>query len=672
MKGERIMARKVKALVMLLSLFVSLVNVYAQQTESPEETKITQYRTETNELTSRLPPSEAREAHAAALGSLRRKLRDLLIEKRDRLTKDIQALKATTSSPEFGDYIARLEVVISSINAEVEALDEALKQNLVAAASTIVQAPPQASPTPQPSAAPPGPDVELNRSAFETSVANFSDDQLKAAAAPAELAGTKSSKPACNEDGRPISTTFSRLDEFICRTARDIAANRQNRRLLISQDQALLFAIIISRVLKTEGSESYVAFVSEAQEARTDQQMGAGPNSAGTTSLVVKGSVPYVLGLAVENGAAMQSRSDTTVTFRVNPMGLINTFANKGFITGFRQAEQDPVQNFLRKASLGFTFDTSRGTQPGVLVGDRQQLSALSVRYEFVNHRDPRLRRYEKDWEEFVANEGVRLGQQVFATTLAVNNFGTRNSPMSFKDPALQAWLEQTNKLIAAASADQNEIERILRSQVEAFPVKLVSQETINAVTEYARQFQAYTEAKNRLLDRIAKARVFTVEYTNDRAVNAPDTSNFNFIAATGTGPRIDLTANGSFTFFNKLRAASLTAHRPKRIRDFQFAGQIDVPFDLGNAGQFGFWFSGRYERLMQDATTAAGTIMPNTKGDIAVGQFGLNIPIKGLGMKFPISLTFANRTELIKEKEIRGNVGFTFNWDNILSRLRP
>ena len=663
------MARELASLLMILSLFGPLVNAHAQQTETPEEAQIRQYRAEINELTSRLPPSEAQDAHAAALARVRKKLRDLLIERRGGLKRDIQVLR----SPESRDYVTRLEALVSSITAEVEVLDAALAQNLPTVASSVSQPTPQMTPSPQPSPTPTPADVEMRRSAFQAAVDNLTAEKLNAATAPTELAGTQLPQPGCNNLGRPISTTFSRLDEFLCRTAQDIAANRRNRRLLISQDQALLFAIIISKVLKTEGSESYVAFVSEAQEARTDQQMGAGPSSAGTTSLVVKGGVPYVLGLAVENGAAVQSRSDTTVTFRVNPMGAINTLANKGFITGFRQADQDPVEKFLRKSSVGFTFDTTRGDEPGVFTGDRQQLSALSFRYEFVNHRDPRLKRYEKEWEEFVANEGVTLGQQIFATTLAINNFGTRTSPMSFKDPALQAWLEQTNTLMAAAGADQNEIEGILRRQTAAFPVKLVSEETIKAVTDYARQFQAYTEAKNKILDRIAKARVFTVEYTNDRAVNAPDTSNFNFIAATGTGRRIDLTANGSFTFFNKRpAAASLTAPRPKRIRDFQFAGQIDIPFNLGEAGQFDFWFSGRYERLLEDATTTAGLTIPNTKGDIAVGQFGLNIPIKGLGMKFPITLTFANRTELIKEKEIRGNFGFTFNWDTLFSKLKP
>jgi len=75
---------------------------------------------------------------------------------------------------------------------------------------------------------------------------------------------------------------------------------------------------------------------------------------------------------------------------------------------------------------------------------------------------------------------------------------------------------------------------------------------------------------------------------------------------------------------------------------------------------------------LMENGFTPAGTVVPKTKGDIAVGQIGLNIPIKSLGMKFPVSVTFANRTELIKEKTIRGNIGFTFNWDTLFARLKP
>ena len=213
-----------------------------------------------------------------------------------------------------------------------------------------------------------------------------------------------------------------------------------------------------------------------------------------------------------------------------------------------------------------------------------------------------------------------------------------------------------------------NAIATVIGEQADQLPVDLVSEDTVNAITAFAEKNQSYLEKKNDLLDKIARGTIFTLDYTNKREVNAPDTSTFNFIAATGTGSRIDLTANGSFTLFHSLPTATLLTPKPGRFRDFQFAGQVTVPLKAG----LDFWFSGRYERLLENATTFTATTIPGTKGDIAVGQFGLDIPIPGLGMKFPVSFTVANRTELVKEKEIRGNFGFTFNWDTIFSKIKP
>ena len=79
------------------------------------------------------------------------------------------------------------------------------------------------------------------------------------------------------------------------------------------------------------------------------------------------------------------------------------------------------------------------------------------------------------------------------------------------------------------------------------------------------------------------------------------------------------------------------------------------------------FSFSGQYQRLPSDIIGPDGKLMANTKGDTAVGQFKLTIPINGTGIKIPISLTFANRSELIKESTVRGNFGFTFDLNRLL-----
>src|SRR5215213_5352146 len=69
-REEVVMIRKLTSLLVLLSFLASSINAYAQQPETPEERQIKQYRAEIGELTSRLPPSEAQDAHAAALASL--------------------------------------------------------------------------------------------------------------------------------------------------------------------------------------------------------------------------------------------------------------------------------------------------------------------------------------------------------------------------------------------------------------------------------------------------------------------------------------------------------------------------------------------------------------------------------------------------------------------------
>jgi hypothetical protein len=513
----------------------------------------------------------------------------------------------------------------------------------------------------------------IAKTAFDKALAAITPEAMTDAAVPAVV---NSPPPSCNDMGFPTVAPYSRLDGALCRLGRSITIKEAEFDL--ESHEGPILTILIAKLLKAKtNGESYSKFVTEAQDNRVDQQIGAGPTSNSSTSLVSKGGIPYLFAFAVENGAAEQSQRDTAVTFRFNPAGVIKMFANKGFITGFQETEAEPALKFLRKTSIGLTFDTSRGDTPGTFTGNRQQLSQVQARIEFVNERDPRHKKYLVDWEKFVADEGVKLADAISKVTVATTNWadpGAADDDITFKDPALQAWLLKTQEKIAAVDpsfvgvARINAIAKVISEQADQIPIDLVSEDTVNAITEFAEKNQTYLNQKNALFDRIARGKIFTLDYTNKREVNAPDTSTFNFIAATGTGSRIDLTANGSFTVFHSLPAATLLAPKPGRFRDFQFAGQMTVPLKAG----FDFWFSGRYERLLENATTFTGTTIPGTTGDIAIGQFGLNIPIPGLGMKFPVSFTVANRTELVKEKEVRGNFGFTFNWDTIFSKIKP
>jgi hypothetical protein len=75
---------------------------------------------------------------------------------------------------------------------------------------------------------------------------------------------------------------------------------------------------------------------------------------------------------------------------------------------------------------------------------------------------------------------------------------------------------------------------------------------------------------------------------------------------------------------------------------------------------------------VFSDITTTGTTPTTLKKGNIGIGQFKFTIPVKGSGVKIPLSVTFSNRTEFIKESKVRGNIGVTFDLDTIFSKLKP
>jgi hypothetical protein len=685
-------SRKALAVAVFIVVLLAVPTGRARQSEQSDEAVINSLKAEIQRLLATVPPKDSPNAakHKSLYTSAVKELQKLLLQKAGALKYQIQILDTKDARPTIVAYVKDLKTQLDEVNGEIRSIDQYLDNN--PSASAAPQAPgPASAQSPAPTNTPLPIEVEKKESANRVQAINdlvADPKKLTDAAAPKVVATSATADPGCTAGGAPAAAKFSSYDQYVCSLARDLV--NDDRKITLAQDKAPLFTILIAKLLKTVGTESYVAMVTEAQEARVDQQVGSGSTNSGTTSLVTKGGVPFLLGFAVENGAAVKSQSGTTMTFRINPAGLLKTFENKGFITQFSEAQEEPLLKYLGKTSVGLSFDTDRGSQPGIFTGDKQQLSVISARFEFLNERDPRNKKYAQEWEQFSAIDGLAFAKGVWAARMVLEKSGGRTTESEFMDPALQAWLIATTSnldTIRASSSSLDPLARInalaaaIRARADLLPVEAVSKETVDAITAFALQLTNYTRAKNKLLDKIAKGRILTLEYTNNRAMNAPDTSNFNFIAATGIGARVDLTANGSFTFFNKLPVVTTTTSpRTGRIRDFQFAGQVDIPFPIHKKGdiskkddnQFDFWFSGRYERLMEDASTMAGTMMPNTRGDIAVGQFGLNIPLKSLGIKFPISVTFANRTEFVKEKVVRGNFGFTFNWDTLLSKIKP
>jgi hypothetical protein len=480
--------------------------------------------------------------------------------------------------------------------------------------------------------------------------------------------------------------TLNRFEQAACDLARDVVANANQ--LDPTAEESLLLTVLAGQLAHSGANAAAITtavrdFVITAEPSRTDKQIGADPKSSGTTSLVVKGGIPSVLGWATEHGAAVASRDGTDVTFRFNPVGTIEALSGAGYISSYENTENDPVVKFLRSTSVGVTFDTTRGTDTPTLVGSKRQVSAVSFRYQFVNQRDPRNKIYRDKWAQFLSGAGIAFTN---AASAALNRLEVRGLNLQFRNAALQTWLTDTIAAVNARQAElatlaatpvtgpdaaREEVRKIIEQRLAALPADALTQDSefVNDLNGFLLAQATYTAKKNELLDEINKGTVVSFEYTNHREVNAPDSSNFRFIAERGTVGGIDLTANASLTIFNKMPVDK----DAKRIKDFSFALQLDKRLkNTMGLGDSMLSFAGKFERAASNAVALDGTVLPNTKGDIAAGQLKLTIPLGDTGIKLPLSVTFANRTELVREKEVRGNFGFTLDFDSLFARFKP
>ncbi|HJT28012.1 MAG TPA: hypothetical protein VJ784_11425 [Pyrinomonadaceae bacterium] len=443
----------------------------------------------------------------------------------------------------------------------------------------------------------------------------------------------------------------SNLEKFFCGRVADIDRRKKANTvqgLRLNRD----FFFVMITLLAREGRAQYVV---EAENERVDKQVGSDVSSSGSTSLVSKGSVPSILGFAVDTGALLKSTNGSTLTFRGNVAGLAKALAGQGFISGYD--DDSAAARFLRRTSFSFSFDPTRDSPDAPFTGSKQQFSNGSFRIDLYNQRDARAPRYTRDWNAFLSNQSEALSAQIFTSLTHL----TDPAANTWHDPALQNWFVLADAAIRGASG-MDEIDAVLRAQLNNIP-KDLDAATLDELRSFSETFKAWLDERERILDKVAKAPIVTFEYIYDSPVNARSLSKFNFIGEGGFGPRLDLTFNGSFSIFNK--KSDLASEG--RLRDFSFATQLDVPFgEMGlGMGKPVLSFAGRYERLMSNAIDAR-------KGDVGIGQLKFTIPIKNSGIRIPLSFSFANRTELIKEKEVRGNFGFTFDPDVLFALFNP
>jgi len=410
---------------------------------------------------------------------------------------------------------------------------------------------------------------------------------------------------------------------------------------------------------------------------RADVQTGAGSSASGTTSSVINPLLPAIFGVALEDGSIIRTVSGTTLTLKVNPAGLVCA-ARPGLAVAVARRDADSCQTFWRRIGLTASFDTARET-PAELEGLQSlgdQFAELSVRAELLNHRNASGEKYVRLFDqEFTA------WKQAAADFAAVDRV-TPEIQEAADD--LAARLEVTVATPEWKAKSPEERAGDIKAHIRAVAARVTVPETQAAHVRTA--WLAALRADRGLQNGIANAAVITAEYRfprPDLAAHAigtlvpagtrpPSLHTARIVYARGLGrTSLDFTANASVSWFHEARTGV-----SGRFRDAK-AG-IEGKFklrDLPNYGAPALSFAGLYMYLHQEPLGLGLLSFNQAKideaGHIGVFQAKLEFPTATNTIRLPLSFTYANRRELIREAEVKGQFGISVNLDALFIERR-
>ncbi|HEX8817019.1 MAG TPA: hypothetical protein VF753_16100 [Terriglobales bacterium] len=516
------------------------------------------------------------------------------------------------------------------------------------------------------------------------------------------------------------------------------------------------------------------------QEQRLDVQVTSSQSAGSSTSTTNKGSVPWLFGAAVEAGALTQSTTNGQIVLRGNVTNAIAATKYQGYITSFDKVqEQNALVRNIAATSFSISFNPSNTTNSSASPAPQtNNFSGFSIHYDIWNHRDPRDRRWRRNWastivdlasasnsadaflkafEALPALRGALIettpsfgskgatyvsgGTVVGSTgqTCTLSKFDTvpgaeavvalteadaigSGSPLKITKQGasatsapstatlsngtatcsgtaavtvpLQTPSNQWEALAEAqfddlsASATDEEIRAVLKTLAEDLAAKVkTSPEAMSAAQSAVANLIQAGRKKTQTYTAIMQTPTISFEYsyvrqstnqipgststtTMSAASPLPNLSTFDLIFNTYLVAGSQLSLNGVATIFNSLPVAA----RGGSMRDVEATAEVDIPLpQISNIGKPTLTFSGLYMDLINQPLgqpLLVNGIAESRTGNIGVFQGKFTIPLgKGSGVNVPVAFTYANRTELVKESDVRGSIGVTFNLDSLFSK---
>ncbi len=422
-------------------------------------------------------------------------------------------------------------------------------------------------------------------------------------------------------------------------------------------------------------------------QSRVDKQIGATATGSGATDLVSLPSTPELFGFAMNVGALTQTVSGTAVTFRGNADGILRGIAGQPI-----SCNGCVGTHGLKNLSFAASFDLSRqGTQTVSTSGagnsattmvpatvllpkSARQFTVFSARYDIYNPKDTRSSDFQNKWSDWFSAHQSDLEAAGTELLAAVSNF---LDPVLTDPKYADLRGEYFTKLNQARAEDVPTLFSAFLSkalQLARADVPNFDQQVLSVRAAYAKYGATYEDKFQELRGKPQ----FSFEYTFSSLVGQPDTHNFRFIFASNPfGGGGLFSTNVAVTLYGGQFPAGA---KYGRVRDFQFAAQFDRPIGSINSYPAVFTLAGYVQYQLDPAVLnlGPGNLVPGTtitlpadaqvllgkKGTLGIAQAKITLKMKNSGVKIPIAVSWANRTELLNATDVRGHVGITYDLD--------
>jgi hypothetical protein len=452
--------------------------------------------------------------------------------------------------------------------------------------------------------------------------------------------------------------------------------------------------------------DSQRRFLQAVEETRIDQQVGPG---GGATSVVSKTGMVPLFGFGLDSNDAIRTIDPNVLSLRVNLDGMTRFLSNQETILVCSVDPSCPEPGRFKNVEMWVAFNVSGAsasglegynpssdplTEPqniGFSAPTRGGFANATVRLALDNRLGLRRVEYTERWIQWIqgSDDLLRTGGRDFSSYLKLKmqqlqQIGADGKLVRDTGATDQytLWLRESREKLKNAPPNEEEWRKILAAQLDALLDKIadMDRDYEQRSEELAKSYVRYLEARRDLeLTTIIPETGSVLEYSYSEAPLQPRYHTVNFAHSYNVGSKANInpgifTFNVGMNFYHDAEPAEPYGST-SRWRGGHLSLQFDRP--MGPANSIAQLSVGAHYQYLANPvvivppgaafstgspSVAAATRLVAQQGSMFSSHATVIIRTARSGLKIPIGVSWASRTDLKKGQEVRGHIGFTFD----------